>query len=159
MGVLKQLKQLGVRVALDDFGTGYSSLSYLRRLPVDMVKIDRSFITDIHEPKTRAIVAAVVNVAHVLGLGVTAEGIETPSQHEAIRAIGCDLAQGYHFAEPLTASTISSILRSSEQPGCGRTAGATLSGSVFHSAQYESQWHGNGTRTPSHFDDDQNTRP
>ena len=124
MGVLKQLKQLGVRVALDDFGIGYSSLSYLRRLPVDMVKIDRSFITDIHEPKTRAIVAAVVNVAHVLGLGVTAEGIETPSQHEAIRAIGCDLAQGYHFAEPLTASTISSILRSSEQPGCGRMAGA-----------------------------------
>ena len=108
--VLERLKVLGVRLALDDFGTGYSSLSYLHRLPVDIVKIDRTFVAKIHEPKTWAIVDAVVHVAHVLGLDVTAEGIETRTQHDTICAMGCDFAQGYFYAKPLTAPAISSVL-------------------------------------------------
>ncbi len=109
--LLDRVKQLGVRLALDDFGTGYSCLSYLRRLPVDSLKIDQSFISAIHEPKGRAVVAAIVQVAKILGFGVTAEGIETRTQHVAIQAIGCDLAQGYYYAEPLSASGIESLLR------------------------------------------------
>ena len=109
--LLDRVKQLGVRLAIDDFGTGYSSLSYLRRMPVDTLKIDQSFIGAIHEPKGRAVVAAIVQVAKILGFGVTAEGIESRTQHDAIESIGCDLAQGFYYAEPLSASGIESLLR------------------------------------------------
>ena len=95
------LRALGVRLALDDFGTGFSSLSYLRRLPIDIIKIDQSFIADIGELSTgSAVVAAVTNLAHVLGLAVTAEGVETQAQRDEVTAIGCDSAQGYFFARP-----------------------------------------------------------
>jgi diguanylate cyclase (GGDEF)-like protein len=100
--VLTDLKDLGIRLALDDFGTGYSSLSYLRRLPIDIVKIDQGFIADIgHAPEGPAIAAAVTNLAHVLGLTVTAEGVETQDQREAVLAMECDFAQGYYFARPM----------------------------------------------------------
>ncbi len=111
MTILADLDELGVRLALDDFGTGYSSLSYLRRLPVDMVKIDQGFIADIgNAPSGGAIVAAVTNLAHVLGLTVTAEGVETEVQRDEVRAIGCESAQGYFYARPMPAAGISDHL-------------------------------------------------
>jgi diguanylate cyclase (GGDEF)-like protein len=113
MTVLTDLKALGIRLALDDFGTGYSSLSYLRRLPIDIVKIDQSFIADIGGPTTGgAIVAAVTNLAHVLDLTVTAEGVETRDQHDAVRDIGCESAQGYFYAMPMAAADITLYLDS-----------------------------------------------
>ncbi len=110
--VLRDLRDLGIRLALDDFGTGFSSLSYLRRLPIDIVKIDQSFVADIDNAATGgAIVAAVTDLAHVFGLSVTAEGVETASQRAEVTAIGCDLAQGYHFARPMPAGDLSALLR------------------------------------------------
>jgi len=110
--LLANLRALGVRLALDDFGTGYSSLSYLRRLPIDIIKIDQSFIADIGELSTgSAVVAAVTNLAHVLGLAVTAEGVETHAQRDEVTTIGCEYAQGYFFARPTSAAAISAHLQ------------------------------------------------
>ena len=111
MTVLAKLKALGVRLALDDFGTGYSSLSYLRRLPIHIVKIDQSFIADIgKDSEGSAIVAAVTELAHVLGLAVTAEGVESRIQRDQVSAIGCEHAQGYYYARPMPASAIAAQL-------------------------------------------------
>jgi len=108
--VLTDLRALGVRLALDDFGTGYSSLSYLRRLPVDIVKIDQGFVADIGgAPSGVAILSAVTNLAHALGLRVTAEGVETKSQRDELRSIGCDDAQGFFFARPMPADEIAGL--------------------------------------------------
>ena len=99
---LHALKALGVRLAIDDFGTGYSSLSYLRRFPVDVVKLDRSFVSGLGtDPAATAIVAAAVNLSHALGLSVVAEGVETPEQLVVLRALRCDRGQGYHWSRPL----------------------------------------------------------
>jgi EAL domain-containing protein (putative c-di-GMP-specific phosphodiesterase class I) len=90
-----------VRLSVDDFGTGQSSLGYLKTLPVDSLKIDRSFIDGLGvDPDDSAIVAAVVHLGHALGLTVTAEGIETPLQLSELRSLGCDLGQGFYFARP-----------------------------------------------------------
>jgi diguanylate cyclase (GGDEF)-like protein len=98
---LHALKKLGLTIALDDFGTGYSSLRALQRFPVDVVKIDRSFIAPIErDPQEAAIVAAVISLSHALGLQTVAEGIETIAQVDRLRALGCDLAQGFYFAKP-----------------------------------------------------------
>lgn len=103
--VLHDLKRLGVVLALDDFGTGYSSLSYLKRFPVDIVKIDRSFVTDLdREPTATVIVGAIVGLAHGLGMTVIAEGIETPDQLHRIAELGCDAYQGFHFARPASSA-------------------------------------------------------
>ena len=111
MGVLAELRTLGVRLALDDFGTGYCSLGYLRRFPVDMVKIDQGFVADIgQDPVGTAIVSAVTNLAHVLGLAVTAEGVETEQQRDEVIRIGCELAQGFLYARPMTSAKFSSCL-------------------------------------------------
>jgi EAL domain-containing protein (putative c-di-GMP-specific phosphodiesterase class I) len=111
MRVLANLSNLGIRLALDDFGTGFSSLSYLRRLPIHIVKIDQSFIADIgHSAADRAIVEAVTNLAHVLGLTVTAEGVETQRQCDEVSAIGCENAQGYFYARPMAPSAIDALL-------------------------------------------------
>ena len=105
--VLLELKDLGVRIALDDFGTGYSSLGYLRRLPIDIVKIDQSFIADIGlAHQGGALVGAVTNMAHALDLTVTAEGVETQAQLDEVRSVGCESAQGYFCGRPMTASAI-----------------------------------------------------
>jgi diguanylate cyclase (GGDEF)-like protein/PAS domain S-box-containing protein len=102
---LRTLHELGVRVALDDFGTGYSSLSYLSKLPLDGIKIDRSFVSGLHEsPANLAIVRAVVGLAQGLGIAVTAEGIEREDQLAELRDLGCDRGQGFLFARPLTAA-------------------------------------------------------
>ena len=101
LGVLRQLRALGVRIVLDDFGTGYSSLAYLRQLPLDTIKIDRSFVTDldVQDPNV-GIVRAVVSLAHGLGITVVAEGIETDEQGRRLRELGCDMGQGYAWAHP-----------------------------------------------------------
>lgn len=98
--VLAQLRALGTSVALDDFGTGYSSLSLLRRLPIDRIKIDRSFIADLRQPRTLAVVEAMVSMAHALDLEVTAEGVETAEQREQLVAMGCDELQGFLLGPP-----------------------------------------------------------
>ena len=109
--VLDQLRALGVRVALDDFGTGYSSLGYLRRFPVDVVKIDRQFTTGIGtDPTDTAIVVAITQLAHALDMQVTAEGVETRVQRDALSGIGCQSAQGYLYARPMTAAALTTHL-------------------------------------------------
>jgi len=108
---LRRLRDLGVRFAIDDFGTGYAGFDSLRRLPIDQVKVDRSFVADVGGTRREAtIVRAVVGLAHALGLGVVAEGVETPEQVAALRAIGCDLGQGYYFAPPLPAAELTPLL-------------------------------------------------
>ena len=98
-GILEQLSRMGVLVSVDDFGTGYSSMSYLRRFPIDKLKIDRGFVKDL---MTRAddasIVQAIISLAHSLRLKVVAEGVETPEQLDALKSMGCDQYQGYHFS-------------------------------------------------------------
>jgi EAL domain-containing protein (putative c-di-GMP-specific phosphodiesterase class I) len=100
---LGRLRDLGVRLVLDDFGTGYSSLSYLRHLPLDTIKIDRSFVIGVDQLADRSIVEAVVALAHGLGISVVGEGIETTDQLLALRALGCDVGQGFLFAAALPA--------------------------------------------------------
>jgi diguanylate cyclase (GGDEF)-like protein len=99
---LAELKRLGLRIAIDDFGTGYSSLSYLRNLPVDILKIDRSFVAGLdHDLGSQAIIRAITTLAHELGLIVTAEGIETTEQLALIHGLGIDIAQGFFFTRPV----------------------------------------------------------
>jgi diguanylate cyclase (GGDEF)-like protein len=116
MVALTDLKKLGVQLALDDFGTGYSSLSYLSRLPIDVVKIDQSFIANLHPPLATTITSAVTNLAHGLGLSVVAEGVETEDQRDAVRSIGCDSAQGYFYDYPAPAATIADRLATLSHP-------------------------------------------
>jgi diguanylate cyclase (GGDEF)-like protein/PAS domain S-box-containing protein len=100
---LRDLKALGVTLALDDFGTGYSSLSYLSRFPVDILKMDRSFLREGSTPGSHSLANAVVGLGATLALEVVAEGIEEPEQAETLRALGCDLGQGFLFARPMDA--------------------------------------------------------
>ncbi len=101
--LLDNMKQLGVQIAIDDFGTGVSSLSYLKRLPVDMLKIDRTFVEDLHRDKgDQAIVSAIVTLGHNLGLSVVAEGVEKKEQYEILQELECNEVQGYYFSYPLT---------------------------------------------------------
>jgi diguanylate cyclase (GGDEF)-like protein/PAS domain S-box-containing protein len=109
---LSELKALGVRIALDDFGTGYSSLSYLARFPVDILKMDRSFLSPGALPLTSGLAAAVIGLGKTFELAVVAEGIETPEQWATLAGLGCDLGQGFHFARPMTASSTVDYLRS-----------------------------------------------
>ena len=105
------LKALGVTLAVDDFGTGYSSLSYLRRFPLDVVKVDRSFVAELGvDAAADAIVAAVVNLSRALGLKVVAEGVETEEHLLALRALGCEHAQGFYWSPPLSAPDLSAWL-------------------------------------------------
>jgi EAL domain-containing protein (putative c-di-GMP-specific phosphodiesterase class I) len=99
---LRALKKLEVRLAVDDFGTGYSSLNYIRRFPVDILKVDKSFVDGVAEGgQASALTTAVIELAGILGLQPVAEGIERPDQLEKLVALGCDLGQGYFFARPL----------------------------------------------------------
>ncbi len=109
--ILKQLKKRDIKLCLDDFGTGYSSLSYLRYLPVDTVKIDRSFIGTEINSTNYDIIKAIINLAHNLGLDVVAEGIETEAQLEILRSLGCEYGQGYFFACPFNSEDILNIVQ------------------------------------------------
>jgi len=109
---LEALRALGIRIALDDFGTGFSSLSYLRRLPLDILKVDRAFVMDLPEDDdAKGIIAAIIVMAHVLDLQVIAEGVETEEQKSFLRSIDCDEMQGYYFSEPVKPESFEALLR------------------------------------------------
>jgi predicted signal transduction protein with EAL and GGDEF domain len=100
--ILRELKALGVHTSVDDFGTGYSSLSHLRRLPLDILKLDRSFVSEMEESdENREIVRTIISLAHILGMHVVAEGIEKVEQANELRSLGCKYAQGYFFSKPM----------------------------------------------------------
>jgi EAL domain-containing protein (putative c-di-GMP-specific phosphodiesterase class I) len=104
---LSALRRLGVRVALDDFGRGYSSLTHLKALPVDVVKVDRLFVTDLREStEDRAVVEAVLTLARRMGLTVIAEGVETPAQDAVLRELGCPVVQGFLYGRPAPAAEV-----------------------------------------------------
>jgi EAL domain-containing protein (putative c-di-GMP-specific phosphodiesterase class I) len=108
--LLHKLKALGLALSIDDFGTGYSSFSYLRRFPIDVLKIDRSFISDIGEGDEAAIVVSIIALAHNLKLRVIAEGVETAAQLDYLRRNGCDEIQGYYFSPPVPAAEFERML-------------------------------------------------
>jgi len=111
IAMLQALKDLGVRLAIDDFGTGYSSLSYLRRLSVNILKVDRSFMVGLRrDHSTAAIIQAIISMAHALAIDVTAEGIETAEQLSLVRMLGCDFGQGYYLAKPMLGEMLYGLL-------------------------------------------------
>jgi diguanylate cyclase (GGDEF)-like protein len=120
--MLTKLKSIGVRIALDDFGTGYSSLAYLKRFPVDVVKIDRSFVKDLPADEgSAAITAAIIAMAHALRKQVVAEGVATAEQAAFLRRLRCDHIQGYHLSVPLSPSDLAELIQRTE--GCIETTG------------------------------------
>jgi EAL domain-containing protein (putative c-di-GMP-specific phosphodiesterase class I) len=113
----RALRALGVKLVLDDFGTGYSSLAYLKHLPLDTIKIDRSFLNGLEaDDANLPIVQAVISLAHGLGIGVVAEGIETAAQLARLRTLDCDRGQGFYFARPMPAADEEPLLRACVAP-------------------------------------------
>ncbi len=120
---LEELHAHGVRIAIDDFGTGFSSLGHLRRLPVDLIKVDRSFVQGIeHDAKDAAITANLASLAHALGVLAIAEGIESEGQLDSVRKLGCDLAQGFLFARPAPAEAVRRLLAEQGRRVASRSA-------------------------------------
>ncbi len=120
LAVLNQLRDAGVRIAIDDFGTGYSSLAYLRRLPVDEIKIDKSFVLDMATNENDAvIVRSAIELAHALGLQVVAEGVEDAETWQRLAQLGCDAGQAYYVARPMPAEEMGRWLRNAEPPPPG----------------------------------------
>jgi len=108
---LNKLRDLGIKIAIDDFGTGYSSLSYLKRFPIDTLKIDRTFVSDVSTNEDDAAIAkAIVMMGHALDMSVIAEGVETPQQLEYLTSLGCDAIQGYLFSPPLSTQSFTELL-------------------------------------------------
>ena len=112
---LQQLRKVGVRLAIDDFGTGYSSLSYLHKFPIDVLKIDKSFVmTMASNQSDQIMVRSTINLAHELGLQVVAEGIEDQQTLDLLRGLGCDYAQGYHISKPILPDQFIELVSSSD---------------------------------------------
>ena len=117
VAVLAQLRELGVRLALDDFGTGYSSLSYLKNFPIDTLKIDRSFVSEmLTDSTTASIIEAIISMTRVLGLSVIAEGVEDQAQYKFLQEIGCDAVQGFYVSKPVPANEFAALLVERRQP-------------------------------------------
>ncbi len=115
--LLQGLRGLGIKLSIDDFGTGYSSLSYLHKLPIDSLKVDRSFVSAMHQSEeNRAIVRIIMDLARLLGFDVIAEGIETSADANLLRALACDYGQGYHFARPLPAAEAEKLVGNERLP-------------------------------------------
>ncbi len=109
--VLAELKDVGIKLALDDFGTGYSSLGYLNTLPIDTIKLDRSFIAGLtDQPSSQEIVVAIIGLAHGLGMTVVCEGVETAQQHQRVTRLGSDRCQGFYFAKPMSADLVEGLI-------------------------------------------------
>jgi EAL domain-containing protein (putative c-di-GMP-specific phosphodiesterase class I) len=103
---------LGVKLAIDDFGTGYSSLAYLKDFPIDRLKIDKAFVSNLeNEPANTAILKAIIVLGQSLGIKIIAEGVETIYQHDYLQSIGCDELQGYYFSKPLPEIEFEALLR------------------------------------------------
>ena len=117
---LRDLRDFGVKVYLDDFGTGYSSLSHLHKLPVDALKIDRSFVKSLLLPERPAIVESILALARTLKTGVVAEGVESDVQAQELKRLGCRHAQGYFFSPPLSSPTVEQMLASRQPLGGSR---------------------------------------
>ncbi len=118
VNILSRMRDLGVRILLDDFGTGYSSLSYLKKLPLDVLKMDKTFVSDLPEDKnSRAIAHAITSMAHDLGIKVVAEGVETEGQLEYLKSIGCDIIQGYIYSKPLPSDKLKKFVSEKRQLG------------------------------------------
>ena len=111
---LQRLRDLGVKLSVDDLGTGYSSLAYLQRLPVDEVKIDRSFLTDFTDPQARAVVQTIIDLGHGLGHKVVAEGIEDEPTFLALRELACDTAQGFWLGRPLPLADVTALVENGD---------------------------------------------
>jgi EAL domain-containing protein (putative c-di-GMP-specific phosphodiesterase class I) len=125
--VLECLRQNGIRIAIDDFGSGYSALSYLRDLSIDEVKLDREFIAPIiGDPRAAAVVRAVINLAHELGLGTVAEGVENAETASRLREYGCDVAQGYYLSPPLSVEELIDSLAQSVTGAATRPQPASM---------------------------------
>ena len=123
--ILTALDKMGVTLAIDDFGTGYSSLAYLKRLPVDELKIDKSFVMEMEENENDAvIVRSTIDLAHNLGLKVTAEGVETQDAWDTLSILGCDQSQGYFMGRPMSVEKLDQWLRESDR--------STLAASALH---------------------------
>jgi diguanylate cyclase (GGDEF)-like protein len=119
--VLHELRQNGIRVAVDDFGSGYSALRYLRDLPIDEVKLDRQFIAPLlGDPRSAAIVRAVIDLAHALGVTTVAEGVENAETAEQLRRYGCDTAQGFYYSPPLSADGMLELVSATREPAAAR---------------------------------------
>ncbi len=126
---LGHIRDLGVRVALDDFGSGYSSLSHLRRFPIDIVKIDKSFVDDVaRDGAQSAIARGIIELGKAMSIQTVAEGIEVDEQAEALRSLGCELGQGFYFARPLTPEAWAGMLQADGIAPIVQTLEASIAG-------------------------------
>jgi EAL domain-containing protein (putative c-di-GMP-specific phosphodiesterase class I) len=128
-GMLRDAKEAGIKLALDDFGTGYSSLSYLRRFNLDILKIDREFVSGIAESREdAAITQQLVALAHSLDIAPVAEGVDSAEQAQTLHGMGCDFAQGYYLSQPQPVSAIDAMLAKGSVIPSGQAAGINWSG-------------------------------
>jgi EAL domain-containing protein (putative c-di-GMP-specific phosphodiesterase class I) len=130
---LHALRALGVKLAIDDFGTGYSSLNYLRQFPVDILKIDRSFLSD-PNPEVAELTDTIVHLAQMFNLKAVAEGVESLGQVERLQGISCEFGQGFHFAKPLHGEEILALIESQQAEAAAIAGGDRVSGAAAASS-------------------------